>query len=266
MATVDSGNISGDTLGVVFILSNQAMPDFVKVGFTTDIEGRMRELERVGATPFPWGCVYAAEVENPGAWMRMVREVYSKSKVTAPCFFQAVVAEGIEGVFLLAKGKEVKLGSGRKQTPVEAETKSRKKENFNLEMLGIEVGAELEFAGEEAEAVCRVTQVKPPRVIYGEEGVVRGYPVRPPVLSRIAKSAVLLPCTTSYRFPSIKVTETAPACWRSRRNSSCSGVAFGNRCQCMAWAMLSNSYIIIRRRCRGMTAPETAAMSPRPSI
>ena len=113
MATVDSGNISGDTLGVVFILSNEAMPDFVKVGFTTDIEGRMRELERVGATPFPWGCVYAAEVENPGAWMRMVREVYSKSKVSI-CFFESAVAEGIEGVFRLAKGKEVKLGSGKK--------------------------------------------------------------------------------------------------------------------------------------------------------
>ena len=36
-------------------------------------------------------------------------------------------------------------------------------------MLGIPVDAELEFAGDDHEATCRVVGLKPPKVVYQEE-------------------------------------------------------------------------------------------------
>ena len=99
--------------GVVFILENPAMPNFIKVGHTVNFDERLKELDRCAAMPFPFTARYAAEVENPGAWMRMVREVFDGAKVST-CFFNAEVADGIEGVFKLAKGKEVKPAATRK--------------------------------------------------------------------------------------------------------------------------------------------------------
>ena len=126
----------------------------------------MKELDTLGCTPFPWECLYAAEVDNPGAWVRLVREVMASSKVST-CFFQSRVTEEIIGVFRLAKGKEVTPATARKsrgKAKPASESKKSKKANFDFEMLGIEVGDELQFAGEGSEAVCRVIGVKPPRV------------------------------------------------------------------------------------------------------
>lgn len=159
------------TTGVVYILGNAAQPDFVKVGFTVDLQERVRDLERVAASPFPWDCIYAAEVDNPGAWIRMVRDLFAGKRVSR-CFFETAVTEEVMGVLKLARGKEVSLslGDGKKRTRVKTQEKNKKGRgrNFDFERLGIAAGVELEFAGE-AEAVCRVTQVKPPRVEFSGE-------------------------------------------------------------------------------------------------
>ena len=179
MATKSKNNqVNADeaTTGVIYILANAAMPAFTKVGTTTDLPGRIKELDRVGAVPFPWVCQYAAEVDNPGAWVRMARDLFSQSKVST-CFFESEVMEQVLGVFKLAKGKEVKLTVGdrkprTKREPTKKVNGSRKPKsaNFDFGMLEIEVGTELQFAGDEGvEAVCSVSQVKPPRVTYGEE-------------------------------------------------------------------------------------------------
>ena len=172
MTAVESGNVSGDTVGVVFILANEAIPGYIKVGYTADLAGRMKELERVGAVPFPYSILYAAEVENPGAWMRMVREVYSGAKVST-CFFDAGVADEIEGVFRLAKGKELKSNPGKKprggRKSTETNGKKTRGRNFDFEMLCLRDGDELEFVGDEFEATCVISNAKPPRVMFGEE-------------------------------------------------------------------------------------------------
>ena len=155
-----------NTGGVMFVLANPAMADYVKVGYSTDLTARVKEMDTAGTSPFPWECLYAAEVDNPGAWVRMVREVMASAKVST-CFFQSRVTEEIIGVFRLAKGKEVTPATAKKsrgRVKTASESKKAKKANFDFEMLGLEVGDELQFAGEGSEAVCRVIGVKPPRV------------------------------------------------------------------------------------------------------
>jgi len=49
---------------IVYILTNEAMPDYVKIGFTHDeLRKRLKGLDRTG-TPLPFEVYYAAEVEN----------------------------------------------------------------------------------------------------------------------------------------------------------------------------------------------------------
>ena len=161
------GNPEGEnTGGVVFVMGNAAMADYVKVGFTTDLASRVKEMDTAGTSPYPWECLYAAEVDNPGAWVRMVRDLFAGSKIST-CFFQSRVTDEIIGVLRLAKGKDVTPETARKsrgKAKPASESKKAKKANFDFEMLGLEVGDELQFAGEGSEVVCRVIGVKPPRV------------------------------------------------------------------------------------------------------
>ena len=51
--------------GIVYVLTNPAMPDLVKIGMTTreHVDGRMKELYSTGV-PVPFECAYACEVED----------------------------------------------------------------------------------------------------------------------------------------------------------------------------------------------------------
>jgi hypothetical protein len=51
-------------LSIVYILTNEAMPGYIKIGRTgTSVEQRMRELDKT-STPLPFQCYYAARVED----------------------------------------------------------------------------------------------------------------------------------------------------------------------------------------------------------
>ena len=50
--------------GVVYVLTNPAMPGLVKIGQTTNvITNRMNELNTTGV-PFPFDCLFACEVDD----------------------------------------------------------------------------------------------------------------------------------------------------------------------------------------------------------
>ena len=51
---------------IVYILTNQSMPDTIKIGITDNLERRMRELDNT-STPLPFECYYAVEVQDAKA-------------------------------------------------------------------------------------------------------------------------------------------------------------------------------------------------------
>ena len=49
---------------IIYILTNQSMPEYVKIGFTHgDVNERIKQLDRTG-TPLPFEVYYAATVGN----------------------------------------------------------------------------------------------------------------------------------------------------------------------------------------------------------
>ena len=52
---------------IVYVLTNPAMPDLIKIGKTTrdDLQARMKELYTTGV-PLPFDCSMAVEVEKKG--------------------------------------------------------------------------------------------------------------------------------------------------------------------------------------------------------
>ena len=53
-----------DNSGILYVLTNPAMPNIVKIGKTTDLERRIGELSRHAGVPLPFDCVRAVKVNN----------------------------------------------------------------------------------------------------------------------------------------------------------------------------------------------------------
>jgi uncharacterized membrane protein len=51
--------------GLVYILENEAMPGILKVGTTSNLAQRVKQLNSSTAVPLPFHCRYAAMVEDP---------------------------------------------------------------------------------------------------------------------------------------------------------------------------------------------------------
>lgn len=62
---VDSFNSTMTIQGIVYILTNPAIPNMVKIGMTSheDVKLRMSQIYTTGV-PLPFECVYAAKVAN----------------------------------------------------------------------------------------------------------------------------------------------------------------------------------------------------------
>jgi len=48
---------------IIYVLVNESMPGYVKIGMTTNLEQRIRSLDNT-STPLPFECFYAATVAD----------------------------------------------------------------------------------------------------------------------------------------------------------------------------------------------------------
>lgn len=66
---------------IVYVLTNESMPDFIKIGFTTTtVEQRLKQLDTTGV-PLPFECYYAAEVEDARCEERWLHSIFSDRRV-----------------------------------------------------------------------------------------------------------------------------------------------------------------------------------------
>lgn len=137
---------------IVYILTNESMPDMVKIGITDDLERRIKELDKTG-TPLPFECYYAVEVEDNQApaiekklhdglddkRVRQSREFFNTTPEQAKAL--AEVAEIMGGKNVTPKEHIVETMQDKQAL----EQAKKKRKRFNFEMVNIEKGTILEF-------------------------------------------------------------------------------------------------------------------------
>ena len=96
--------------GIVYCLTNPAMPSYVKIGTTTNLESRLRQLDNT-STPLPFECIYAVEVENAEEVERLLHETFGDQRVRKSReFFEVGEDRGAAAM---------QLTGGRNVTPVD---------------------------------------------------------------------------------------------------------------------------------------------------
>lgn len=137
--------------GIVYILTNPAMPNLIKIGMTSqeDIKFRMAQLYTTGV-PLPFECVYAARVTSYERVEKALHIAFGPDRLNPKReFFEIDPAQAIAIIKLMEIDDVTPMVRLEKEqvdsVDIEAgEEYSRKKRpRFNFEEMGIPVGREL---------------------------------------------------------------------------------------------------------------------------
>ena len=67
---------------IIYVLTNEAMPGLVKIGFTdSDVESRMTDLSRASGVPLPFECYFAAEVIDATKLEKTLHQFFAEVRV-----------------------------------------------------------------------------------------------------------------------------------------------------------------------------------------
>lgn len=140
--------------GIIYILTNIAMPDYIKIGLTTreDIKVRLNELYSTGI-PFPFELHYAVKVTNVKNTEKMLHQIFSIHRENMDREFFRMDPERTMLALKLTGGSVITLEDSEiyEKEEIEIIEKSRQviAPDFKFSMLGIEEGEVLTFSRDE---------------------------------------------------------------------------------------------------------------------
>ena len=137
---------------IVYILTNESMPDTIKVGITDNLDRRVRELDNT-STPLPFECYYAVEVENASAIEKKIHEGLDDKRVRQNREFFNATPEQAKAILEIAEvmgGKNVTPKEDIVETPQDKQAlENARKKRGRIDyfgILGIQKGTILTFS------------------------------------------------------------------------------------------------------------------------
>lgn len=138
---------------IIYILTNEAMPGYVKIGKTNnELEQRVRELSASTSIPLSFTVYYACTVKDAHFVERQLHDAFDNNRVNPRREFFKIVPERVVAALKLAEIENITpnrdfVESPEDQKALNIARKIRSK--FNFEMVKIPVGSELYFSRDE---------------------------------------------------------------------------------------------------------------------
>ena len=135
---------------IVYILTNQSMPDIIKIGITDNLDRRIRELDNT-STPLPFECYYAVEVQDAKLIEKKIHEGLDDKRIRQSREFFNATPEQAKALLEIAE-----VMGGKNVTPTEdivetiqdkqaLDNARKKRKRFNFSMVNISPGTILKF-------------------------------------------------------------------------------------------------------------------------
>lgn len=140
--------------GIVYVLTNDAMPDYIKIGQTggdssKDVQQRMRELSQPTGVPLPFNCEYAAVVDNyVRVEQSLLKDVFGDRRVGNKEFLVDVSPVRVKAVLKLIEIADVTPGQSDTEEPTgfDALPRRTRADNFRFHMADVPIEAILVWA------------------------------------------------------------------------------------------------------------------------
>lgn len=144
--------------GIVYALTNEAMPGLVKIGMTSRMEvaQRMKELYSCTGVPLPFECVYACEVKDFAKVERALHIAFAPNRINPNREFFSIDTERVIAILELLGpnnmqkevNKDLDAGISMEEKAAREMMIRKRRPAFNFERMGIPVGAILKYASD----------------------------------------------------------------------------------------------------------------------
>ena len=130
---------------IIYILINESMPDYIKIGKTNDIKRRIQDLDWTNM-PLPFQCYYAARVKDSDFAERQIHAAFADNRVRSNREFFKVSPERVVAIIKLVEIENVTPKNDNDLHPeVKEELEKIYTKRFNFDAVNIPVGSELTF-------------------------------------------------------------------------------------------------------------------------
>lgn len=148
------------SLQVVYVLSNPAMPNLVKIGMTElqDVSLRLAQLYTTGV-PFPFELAYACKVPNAGEVEKALHRAFAPNRVNPKREFFSIEADQAIAILKLLHVEDATQEiAGMTSTIPEEEVQAAnqykaRRPNLNFAEMGIPTGSMLHFTENDATVI-----------------------------------------------------------------------------------------------------------------
>jgi len=137
--------------GIVYILTNPAIPNMIKIGVTTyeDVKMRMAQIYTTGV-PLPFECVYAAKVPNCEKVEKALHVAFGPDRVNPKREFFEIDASQAIAIIKLMEIEDVTPKVAKEKEQVDEVDREageayafKRRPRFNFSEMGISPGSEL---------------------------------------------------------------------------------------------------------------------------
>ena len=143
--------------GIVYIISNPAIPGLVKIGKTINLESRMASLYN-SSIPVPFRCLYAKKVKNYSMVERKLHAGLNSIRENPNREFFRIAEDEVINLLEMIPGEDITPKEDifeDKEDQTAFEKTTRIGQRFNFEMIGIKPDAILQFIRDE-NVTCKV--------------------------------------------------------------------------------------------------------------
>ena len=137
---------------IVYILTNPVMPGLVKIGRTTDINKRVRDLSKDTGVPIPFECFYACEVKDGKLVEEALHDGFKDVRINPKREFFEKDPERILSILKAFSVNNVTPKKDIVEDEIEREAlrkQNERRSNFKFSIVGIEAGAILTYTKDE---------------------------------------------------------------------------------------------------------------------
>ncbi len=138
---------------IVYLLTNPTMPDLVKIGRTTDLEGRLRSLSAHSGVPVPFECYYACEVRDSALVERALHDAFGDHRINSKREFFRLNPERAVAILELVSINLATPASDIAEDQAELDALHReqtRREQFRFSMVDIPPGSILTFSKDDS--------------------------------------------------------------------------------------------------------------------
>lgn len=143
---------------IVYILTNESMLGYVKIGTTGDLEQRMRQLDSTGVA-LPFECFYARRVDDAAFVEKALHDAFSDHRVRKNREFFRIDPERVLSALKISAGEDVLVDEKNvveSQDDIDAIIRAKnRKRNFEFNMIGLQPGEVLHHT-HDSTATCTV--------------------------------------------------------------------------------------------------------------